>query len=232
MVKRVRVYLWVFALPVLAVLYTLSCRAQETGEPTFVTEIALPAPDLTHATTLEQALLQRRSVRRYAEAPLSLAEVSNLLWAAQGITDPPSGKRTAPSAMAVYPLQVYLVAANVTDLPAGVYRYVPLGHKLILVMEGDQRKQVGTQPQMTTAPALLVYTTDNAKLAQRVGEARASQWAALEAGHSAQNVLLEEVALDLVGVPMAAFDPAKTRAALKLPAAEEPIYVLSAAKRP
>jgi SagB-type dehydrogenase family enzyme len=194
------------------------------------TTVTLPAPDLSHPMTLEQALAKRRSVRKYADAPVTLAQAGNLLWAAQGITEPNRGLRTAPSAMGMYPLHLYLVAGNVTDLPAGAYRYVPEGHKLALVAAGDQRDQVGTQPQMRLAPALLVYTADLTAMTARTHDAEKSlQWACVEAGHSAQNVLLEEVALSLIGVPMGGYNAATLKAALKLPDSEQLLYVLSAA---
>ena len=100
--------------------------------------VALPKPDVTGKVTLEQAIAQRRSVREYAPGALTLAEVSQLMWVAQGITGP-DGKRATPSARAVYPLQVWLVANDVTGLPAGIYRYEPKEHALAPVSAGDQR---------------------------------------------------------------------------------------------
>jgi SagB-type dehydrogenase family enzyme len=205
-----------------------ACVQGEEAAPVAAPIITLPAPEFKSAVTLEQAIRDRRSVRQYAATPLTLAQVSQLLWAAQGITEPTRGLRTAPSAMATYPLRVYLVAANVTDLPAGIYRYLPQGHQLELVVVGDQRANVGGQNQMKTAPALLVYTADLTATAKRVGEKMARDWACLEAGHSAQNVLLEEVALGLIGVPMGGFNAATLRPALKLPESDELLYVLSA----
>jgi nitroreductase len=101
--------------------------------------VQLPAPQTTGAISLEQTLKERRSIREYAEASLTLAEISQLLWAAQGITDP-EGLRSAPSAGALYPLEVYLAAANVDGLEAGIYRYLPQEHKLISLCAGDARK--------------------------------------------------------------------------------------------
>jgi SagB-type dehydrogenase family enzyme len=220
--------------PLLAVLvvgYGLHAWAQEVKPAEAPTTIALPAPQVTTAVTVEQAIQQRRSVRRFAAAPVTLVQVSQLLWAAQGITDPASGHRTAPSAMATYPLRVYLFAGNVTDLPAGVYRYVPQGHKLELVVEADQRANAGGQPQMRTAPALLLFTADTTATAARAGQQMASSWAYIEAGHCAQNVLLEEIALGLVGVPMTGYDPAKVKDTLKLPDSEQPVYLIAAGQR-
>ena len=99
--------------------------------------IALPKPDVTGKVTLDQAIAQRRSVREYAPGALTLAEVSQLMWVAQGITGP-DGKRATPSARAVYPLQVWLVANDVTGLPAGIYRYQPKEHALAPVAGGTR----------------------------------------------------------------------------------------------
>jgi SagB-type dehydrogenase family enzyme len=209
----------------------LPVLAEDGGSKLEPSTITLPAPNLKGWVSVEQAINQRRSVRTYADENITLAEVSQLLWAAQGITEPSKGHRTAPSAQATYPLKVYLVAAKVTGLPAGVYLYVPQGHKLELVMKGDQRENVGTQPQMRNAPALLVYAVDYTATGPKYGRDKARMFAALEVGHSAQNVLLEEVSLGLIGVGMGGVDEGKIKAALKLPENVEVMYAVSAGKK-
>lgn len=102
------------------------------------TTMKLPGPRYDSEAFLEQSLLQRRSIRSYTGQPLTLQEVSQLLWAAQGITDP-RGFRTAPSAGALYPLEVYVLVGDVQGLPPGVYRYEPDGHQLLKTMDGDRR---------------------------------------------------------------------------------------------
>jgi SagB-type dehydrogenase family enzyme len=203
-----------------------SCHAEEP-EKAAPTAIDLPAPNLTHDITVEQAMQTRRSVRSFTPDPLTLQQVSNLLWAAQGITDPAMGHRTAPSAMAKYPLTVYLFAGNIDGLASGVYKYIPEGHKIELVTNGDQRNNVGTQPQMYTAPASILYVADYSMLGQRAPE-KSNAWADIEVGHSAQNVLLEEVVLGLAGVGMGGFDPVKVASVLGLPSNETPVYIVSA----
>jgi SagB-type dehydrogenase family enzyme len=215
---------------VIFVFCSLSARADEVKAEAAQVTVSLPAPALTGEVTVEKALQGRRSVRSYAPEPVTLRQVSQLLWAAQGITEPTQGLRTAPSAQRTYPLRVYLFAGSVTDLPAGVYLYVPLGHKLELVMSGDQRTSVGGQPQMTNAPAMFCYVADYSVTGKKYGE-RAREFAAIEVGHSAQNVLLEEVALGLVGVPMGGFDAAKMKALLKLADNQEPMYAVSAGRK-
>ncbi|GAI36261.1 unnamed protein product, partial [marine sediment metagenome] len=105
------------------------------------TVINLPEPQYDSDVSIEQSFLNRRSIRSYTGEPLTLQEVSQLLWAAQGITDP-RGFRTAPSAGALYPLEVYLVAGDVEDLTSGVYRYEPDGHQLARIIDGDKRAEL------------------------------------------------------------------------------------------
>jgi hypothetical protein len=100
--------------------------------------IELPKPVYKSSMSIEEALLVRRSIRAYSEEDLSLNEASQLLWAAQGMTHP-SGYRTAPSAGALYPLEVYLVVGRVEGLSAGVYQYLPAEHALVQILEGDIR---------------------------------------------------------------------------------------------
>jgi hypothetical protein len=102
--------------------------------------VELPEPMYSSNASIEATLLKRRSIRNYKNEPLSLSDVSQILWAAQGITNK-RGFRTAPSAGALYPLEVYIVAGNVNGLANGIYRYKPEGHKLILVREGDKRAE-------------------------------------------------------------------------------------------
>ncbi|HEY3415410.1 MAG TPA: SagB/ThcOx family dehydrogenase [Armatimonadota bacterium] len=227
MMKRVSVLLGLLILIVGALSYH-AARTEDAAGPTTIT---LPTPEFTSKVTVEEALQQRRSVRAYAKEALTLQQVSKLLWSAQGITEPKRGLRTAPSAMATYPLRVYLFAGNVADLPAGVYRYIPQGHKLELVAAGDQRGNVGVQPTAINAPADFLFTADTSAVAKRFGADTAKKFAYIEIGHAAQNVLLEEVALNLVGVGMAGMDPAKMKTVLKLPDTEEPVYLLSAGKK-
>jgi SagB-type dehydrogenase family enzyme len=163
-------------------------------------------------------LQQRRSVRRLAATPLALADLAQLLWAAQGVTDA-QGHRTAPSAGALYPLEVLLVAGRVDGLAPGVYRYRPGEHALVKVAAGDVRDQVAAatrgQPWVAEAPALLVIAADVARTAARYG-ARADRYVQVEAGHAAQNVYLQCAARGWATVTVGAFDDAKLRQAVGL----------------
>ena len=186
-------------------------------------EIALPEPRLSGPVSLEETLVKRRSVREYTAEPLSVEQLSQLLWACQGITHP-AGLRTAPSAGALYPLDVYVATAD------AAYHYIPQGHKLQLVSRGDARPAlskaaVGQEPP-AKAPAVFVITGVYQRTAQKYGE-RAQLYVHLEAGHAAQNILLQAVALGLGGVPIGAFYEDQVQAALRLPPDHEPLYIIA-----
>lgn len=190
--------------------------------------IDLPSPRFESDVSLEETLTQRRSVRRYADAPLALTELGQLLWAAQGVTHP-RGYRTAPSAGALYPLEVFVVAGAVTDLPAGVYRYLPREHDLAQVMDGDRRVALTTaalgQGMLRKAPAVLVFCAVYERITKKYDE-RGVRYAHMEAGHAAQNVHLQAVALGLGSVPVGAFRDADVRKAIGAEANETPVYLV------
>ncbi|HEX5646419.1 MAG TPA: SagB/ThcOx family dehydrogenase [Nitrospira sp.] len=121
-------------------------------------QIALPVLRYESATSVEQALLKRRSVREFRDVPLALVDLGQLLWAAQGLTDR-SGFRTALSAGALYPLEVYVVAGNIQELPSGLYHYIPSWHALRRIADWDKRQALARaaydQPSITEAPAIL-----------------------------------------------------------------------------
>jgi len=185
-------------------------------------EIALPAPRLKGAMSLEETLAARRSVREFTEEKLTLEEISQLLWAAQGITAAWGG-RTAPSAGALYPLEVYVATAD------GLYHYVPQGHKAIVESRADLRGALWraglSQDAIHQAPAVFVITAVYARTEKKYG-GRAERYVKLEAGHAAQNLLLQAVALGLGGVPIGAFYDEQVQSTLSLPSDHEPLYLV------
>ncbi len=204
----------------------LEVRAQETAAAG--ASIKLPPPALDGTFSVEKALAERRSTRSFKAEPLSMAEVSQILWSAQGITDPAKGLRTTPSPKSAYLLQVYLVAANVTGLPAGLYQYQPKGHTLSKMAEGDKRGdllKVVAQPALNNAPAALIISG----MPERSTPNPA--WIYLEAGHAAENVYLQATALKLGTVSMAGFKPEDAKRALSLPEKEQPIYIMPFGKK-
>lgn len=130
--------IWLLLPAVLLLLFWFRVAGADSGAPK---TLDLPEPRLKSECSIEQALLLRRSGRSYAGVPLTLAEVSQLLWAAQGVTDR-RGLRTAPSAGALYPLETYVLVSKVEGLPAGVYRYQPHQHGLVETATGDRRAQL------------------------------------------------------------------------------------------
>ena len=188
----------------------------------------LMAPQQSGGMALEQALARRRSVRRYGPQPLALAAVSQLLWAAQGITGS-GGRRTAPSAGALYPLELHLLATRVEGLAAGVHRYVPATHALQLAVAEStastlEQAALG-QPAVGAAAAVVVITAVEARSAGKYG-ARATRYVAFEAGAAAQNLALQAAALGLGAVVIGGFDEAAVARALRLPSAESPVVLM------
>jgi len=197
-------------------------EVQEVTASPQAEEIALPAPRLKGEVGLEETLAARRSVRQFTEEELTLEEISQLLWAAQGITAAWGG-RTAPSAGALYPLEVYVVTAD------GLYHYVPQGHKAIVESRADLRGALWraglSQNAIREAPAVFVITAVYARTEKKYG-GRAERYVKLETGHAAQNLLLQAVALGLGGVPIGAFYDDQVQSALSLPSDHEPLYLI------
>jgi SagB-type dehydrogenase family enzyme len=167
-------------------------------------------------------LRRRRSVREYVDEPLSRAEVGELLWSSQGISSP-DGLRTAPSAGAIYPLTVHVA------LPDGLYDYRSAGHRVERKAASDVRRSLGEaafgQEWVGRAPAVFAISGDVSKTAEKYAD-RAERYVFLEAGHAAQNLLLQAVALGLSGVPVGAFDDETVAGLLHLPGSQRPIYLL------
>ncbi len=190
--------------------------------------IALPQPSIDGDVSLEAAIHERRSVRDFSTQSLSLAEVGQLLWAAQGVTSV-DGLRAAPSAGALYPLEIYLVAGDVESLPAGLYRYVARGHRLRQVSDGDLRKSLARaaldQSWVRRAPAVLVIAGVYDRSAKKYGQ-RARRYTRIESGHAAQNVYLQATALELATVIVGAFEDAEVQEVLVLPADHAPLALM------
>jgi SagB-type dehydrogenase family enzyme len=188
----------------------------------------LPEPSLDGRVSLERALAGRRSVRRYGPDALSLAEGGQLLWAAQGTTHP-DGRRTSPSAGALYPLEVYLAAERVSDLEPGLYRYRALGHRLSVVASGTILPALAAsswgQDWIAGAAAVVALAAVSWRTSERYAE-RAPRFVHMEAGHAAQNVLLQAVALGLAAVVVGAFDDAGVARLLGCAPAEHPLCLL------
>ena len=195
--------------------------------------ITLPAPKTTGKTSVEEALFSRRSVRTYTKEPITPDNLSRLLWAAQGVTAGAGGRdelRTAPSAGALYPLEVYAVAGNVDGVSDGVYHYLHREHALQKVCDGDRRGNLSEcalhQSQITDAAVDIVFTAAFERTTAKYGD-RGVRYVYMEAGHAAQNIYLQAEAIDLGVCAIGAFYDADVAELLALPEDEVPVYILS-----
>ena len=228
-----------FALAVACLLAGAAALAQTAAAPQATPAaapaslVALPKPDTTGRIPLEQAIARRRSVREYAPGALTLTEASQLMWVAQGITGP-AGKRATPSARAVYPLQVWLVANDVTGLAPGIYRYEPKEHALALVTPGDPRASVAAaargQASIQHAAAVVAVAGDSALAAAKFG-GNAARWLGMEAGFVVQDVYLEATVLGLGTVMVGGFDESAAGRALGLPPGWEALALMPVGRR-
>jgi len=197
-----------------------------------LTIIKLPDPDRNGSVPLETTLHKRRSVRSFQETPLSLQAVSQLLWAVQGISDR-RGYRTAPSAGALYPLETYVIADDVTDLKKGIYLYKPADHSLVLTREGDYLRMLSRaalrQDAVMLAPAVFVIAGIPSRTTGKYGE-RGIRYMYMESGHAAQNISLQAVALDLGSVTIGAFTDDEVARIIKLEKSASPLYIIPVGK--
>jgi SagB-type dehydrogenase family enzyme len=192
--------------------------------------IKLPAPDLTGSIPLEKAIAERRSIRQFTDDPLSLEIVSQMMWACQGITIE-GMKRTAPSAGATYPLEIYLVANHVEGLKPGLYHYLVYQHELAEIRSQDLSKQlvetaVG-QNMIQKAAFNIVIAVDYKRTTVRYGK-RGERYVHIEVGHAGQNIYLQAVTLGLGTVAVGAFDDAQVREQLGIE--EEVLYIMPVGK--
>jgi SagB-type dehydrogenase family enzyme len=195
--------------------------------------VDLPEPRSDGTVSVERSLRERRSLRDYARAPLTLAEVAQLLWSAQGITGR-GGLRTAPSAGALYPLESYAVGGEVEGLAPGVYRYEPRHHRLTCAVVGDLRRALAAaalnQDYVHRAPATLVFTAIYERTTGTYG-ARGERYVHMDLGHAAENVYLQCVSLGLGTVALGAFDDRGVKRLLCLRPEEKPLYLMPVGRR-
>ena len=192
--------------------------------------IELPLAAMKGNVSVEEAMARRRSIRHYAPKPLTLGSLSQILWAAQGITEKDGGFRTAPSAGALYPLEVYAVVRKdgVEGLAEGVYHYHSEGHILSLVKNGDLSADLEAatwgQEMVKEAAATIIITGVLSRTAEKYGK-RGTQYMFQESGHVAQNVFLQATALGIGTVVMGAFSEGAVRRVLGAETDERPLYV-------
>ena len=196
-------------------------------------KITLPAPRFTGDISVEQALRERRSVRSYSDEPLSVQEISQLLWAAQGITNE-RGYRTSPSGGALYPLETYLVVGNARGLSDGIYRYIPRGHSLEVIQSGDKRSELSAtalgQSCVKDGAVIFVFSAVYERITKKYGE-RGIRYTHIEVGHAAQNVCLQAVSLDLGIVVVGAFRDEEVKKVVGMGKNEQPLYLIPVGKK-
>ncbi len=184
---------------------------------------ALPEPRLKSDRSLEETIQQRRSVRSYGEEELAKAQIAQLCWAAQGVTEPRNQLRASPSAGATYPLELYVATAK------GLFRYDVAKHELEIQQEEDIRPALRAaalhQMMVEDAPAVFIIAADIRRTERRYG-ARAKRYVLMEVGHAGQNILLQAVALDLGAVPIGAFDDEEVARIMRLPDTQHPYYII------
>jgi SagB-type dehydrogenase family enzyme len=185
--------------------------------------IHLPQASVKGEMSLEESIAQRRSIRKFSSKSLSIQQIDQLLWAAQGITEKQRGLRSAPSAGALYPLEIYVV------LSTGIYHFDPERHELKRVNEGDKRQELQKaaldQEAVGSAPAVLVFAAVYQRTTAKY-EDRANRYVHMEAGHACQNVLLQAAAQGLAGLPVGAFDDKGVAEVVNLPKTQSPLYLV------
>jgi SagB-type dehydrogenase family enzyme len=185
--------------------------------------IQLPDPRMKGTVSIEETLVLRRSVRHFTDQPLTHDEISQLLWSTQGLR---GGRirRTAPSAGALYPLELYAV------MQEGIFHYDPASHSMALFREGDVRGDLCraslNQEFIQEAPLTVAITAVYERIAVKYGQARGPRYVYMEVGHAAQNLALQAVALGLGSVPVGAFEDDEVHRVLGVPQDHEPLYLL------
>ncbi|MFO7914224.1 MAG: SagB/ThcOx family dehydrogenase [Candidatus Krumholzibacteriales bacterium] len=228
---------------VIAAMLCMVCGSAGAGEA----DIKLPEPSTDGEMSLEKTLDQRRSVRSYAEGSISLQELSQILWAAQGITKrmekpghwPESrewfgGMRTAPSAGALYPLEVYAAAGEVDGLEKGLYKYSPQEHSLKRIGSKDLRPELAAaslgQRWVRECAVDIIITAVYARIEKKYGD-RSELYVPVEVGAAMQNIYLQCEPLGLGTVVIGAFEDEKVAGALQLPGSERPMAIMPVGRK-
>lgn len=186
-------------------------------------EIQLPPPVTKGKISLEEAIAKRRSERSFIKKDLSLEQMSQILWVAQGITDRSRGYRASPSAGALYPMEIYALTKD------GLYHYVPQSHVLQVLIQKDLRSDLCAaslgQDSVKDAALDIVICAVFERITDKYA-GRGKRYVDIEAGHIAQNIHLQATALGLASVPIGAFSDERVKGILNLPEKEIPLYII------
>jgi SagB-type dehydrogenase family enzyme len=191
----------------------------------------LPKPSFDGKVSVEKAIQQRRTIRNFRETPLSIPHLAQLLWAAQGITDPKGVRRSAPSGGARYPLDIYVIVGKkgVEGLGEGVYHYAPENHSISSINKKDLRREIGSaslgQMWMAGASVMFVITAEYRRITGRYGD-RGIRYAHIEVGHVGQNLFLQAEALGLGAGIVGAFNDTEVVKVMGIPREHEPLLIM------
>ncbi len=185
-------------------------------------------PILKGEVSVEEALFKRRSIRNFQSFELSKQQISQLLWAAYGITHEKGLLKTTPSAGATYPLEICYLDKN------GIFHYIPEEHSIELIKKGDFRKKLSEcaycQSFIAEASINIIICALYDRTTLVYGEERGSRYVLIEVGHCAQNICLQTVSLGLDSVCVGAFDDQKVKELLMLKGDFVPVYIISIGK--
>ena len=237
-------YLTILLLTIFILLPVSAWSGNLSLEHKAIATIELPRPVLDSEFSIEKVLQGRRSVRKYTDDPVTLKEVSQLLWAAYGITYTKEGLpdfmrgglKTAPSAGARYPLEIYLVAGNVRGLLSGVYWYVPEKHAIQRLADGDVR--IGLQAACFSqkfageAPISIIWSAVYERCTEKYGDRGRDRYVCMDLGHSAQNVYLQCGSLGLGTCAIGAFTDDSLKKLIGMTGEEVPLYVMPVGRLP
>lgn len=197
--------------------------------------IQMPVPEY-QGLSVEQALQRRSSERRYGREELSLQQLSQLLWAAQGITRPESGQRTAPSSGRSYPIDLYVSLQRVSGFRCGLYRYQPGTHRLKLVHEADYSAALAVaaagQSWVRHAAAVILHVATPARAAKKYGQKTALPSSLIEAGHISQNIYLQATSLGVAVLGMNGFNQPQLDSLLGLKPGQTTLFINLVGARP
>ncbi|MCX5874415.1 MAG: SagB/ThcOx family dehydrogenase [Deltaproteobacteria bacterium] len=202
-------------------------------------DIKLPKPAFTGKMSVESAMLKKKSVRHFSKDPLTLEQVSQLLWAANGAlpVDAISGAtvKTLPSAGGIYPLEIFLLTGSdtVKGLPAGIFQYYAISNSLVQISQGDGRLALAqaalSQLWIASAPAVVVIAASFNKMTAKYGN-QGIKYVFMESGSSNQNLFLQAEALGLRIGTVGAFEEGSVSSAIKIPAGVTPLFIVPVGK--
>jgi len=198
-------------------------------------QVYLPPPNQKGGMSLAEAITRRRSIRHFTSQPISQSQLSQILWAAQGTSDASGRHRTAPSAGATYPLEIFVVCGTncIEEIGGGIYRYNTDSHTLTLRHKEDMRLELARaalgEESIYEAPLDIVICAVYERTLGRYSD-RGRRYVHIEVGHAGQNIYLQATALGLATVAIGAFYDEQVRNVLQLEEQYKPLYIMPVGK--